>query len=45
MSLSTLSHDVSRKNQYFSPALEYLEAWLHPRSYGEGVRSVFVGLN
>jgi hypothetical protein len=45
MSLSTLSHDVSRKLQYFSPVLEHLEAWLPPRSYGEGVRTVFVGLN
>lgn len=45
MSLSTVSHDVTRKNQYFSLVLEYLEAWLHPRSYGEGVQNLFVGLN
>lgn len=45
MGLSTVTQDVSRKNKYFSPILEYFEAWLQPRSYGDGVMTVFVGLN
>jgi hypothetical protein len=40
-----VTRDVSRKSGYFSPILAYFNAWFQPRSYGEGIRSLFVGFN
>jgi hypothetical protein len=40
-----VTRDVSRKDSYFSPILDYFNAWFDTRSYGEGVRSFFIGFN
>lgn len=40
-----MTQDVSRKSDYFSPILDYFNAWFYTRSYGEGVKTVFIGFN
>lgn len=40
-----VTQDVSRKSDYFSPILDYFNAWFYTRSYGEGVKTIFIGFN